>query len=46
MDWYIEEKGGDVIVIEPKHFGGAFLTDAHTAEDLVFVSRTDGRKLA
>jgi hypothetical protein len=41
MDWYIEEKGGGVMVIEPKHFGRAFRTDIHTAGESVFVSRAD-----
>ena len=39
MDWYVEELGGGVMVIEPKCFGRAFLTETHTDEDLVFVSR-------
>ena len=39
MDWYVEELGGGVMVIEPKRFGRAFLTETHTDEDLVFVSR-------
>jgi hypothetical protein len=38
-DWYVKEFGGGVMVIEPKCFGRAFLTQTHTAEDLVFVSR-------
>ena len=41
MDWYVEEHGGGVMVIEPKCFGRAFLTETHTAEDLVFVSRAE-----
>ena len=41
MDWYVEEQGGGVMVIEPKCFGRAFLTETHTAEDLVFVSRAE-----
>jgi hypothetical protein len=39
MDWYIEEHGGGVMVIEPKCFGRVFLTDTHGEEDLVLVSR-------
>ena len=27
MDWYVEEHGGGVMVIEPKYFGQAFLTE-------------------
>ena len=38
MDWYVEEQGGGVMIIEPKYFGRAFLRETHT-EDLVFVSR-------
>ena len=45
MDWYVEEHGGDVMVIETKYFGQAFLTETQTAEDLVFVSRAEDRKL-
>jgi hypothetical protein len=41
MDWYVQEHGGGVMVIEPKCFGRAFLTETHTAEDLVFVSRAE-----
>jgi len=43
-DWYVEEQGGGVMVIEPKCFGRAFLTETHTAENLVFVSRAEDRK--
>jgi hypothetical protein len=45
MDWYVEEHGGGVMVIEPKYFGQAFLTETQTEEDLVFVSRAEDRKL-
>jgi hypothetical protein len=45
MDWYVEEYGGAVMVIEPKCFGRPFLTQTHTAEDLVFVSGAEDRKL-
>ena len=44
MDWYVEEHGGGVMVIEPKYFGHAFLTETHI-DHLVFVSRADDRKL-
>lgn len=37
-DWYMEQ-GPGVMVIEPKHFGRAFIRDTEAAEDLVFVSR-------
>jgi hypothetical protein len=43
MDWYVEELGGGVMVIEPKRFGRAFLTESHSDEDLVFVSRAEGQ---
>jgi hypothetical protein len=45
MDYYVEEHGGGVMVIEPKCFGRAFLTDTHTDEDLVLVSRAEELKL-
>jgi hypothetical protein len=45
FSWYVEEHGGGVMVIEPKCFGRAFLTETHTAEDLVFVPRAEDRKL-
>jgi hypothetical protein len=38
-EWYVERYGGGVMIIEPKRFGLAFLSQTHTAEDLVFVSR-------
>ena len=44
MDWYVEEHGGGVMVIEPKYFGHAFLTETHI-DHLVFVSRAEDRKL-
>ena len=39
LDWYVQEYGGGVMVLEPKHFGRAFLTRTENEEDLVFVSR-------
>lgn len=39
LDWYVREYGGGVMVIEPKRFGRAFLTQTDHEEDLVFVSR-------
>jgi hypothetical protein len=38
-DWYVEEHGGGVMILEPKVFGRAFLTETSTAEELKFVSR-------
>ena len=40
-DWYVQEYGGGVMVLEPKHFGRAFLPEPQTAEDLKFVARQD-----
>ena len=37
-DWYIEENGGGVMVLEPKHFGRAFLR-IPAESDLWFVAR-------
>jgi hypothetical protein len=39
MDWYVEEHGGGVMVLEPKVFGRVFLTSTEDLEDLIFVSR-------
>jgi hypothetical protein len=39
LNWYVQEYGGGVMVLEPKFFGRAFLTQTDDAEDLVFVSR-------
>lgn len=39
MDWYIEEFGGGVMVLEPKYSGRVFLRQTDDAEDLVFVAR-------
>ena len=38
-EWYVKEFGGGVMIIEPKHFGRAFLDEPGKYEDLVFVSR-------
>ena len=38
ISWHVQEFGGGVGVIEPKHFGRAFISDPNTDEDLVFVS--------
>ena len=40
-DWYVQEYGQGVIILEPKNFGRAFLPEPHTAEDLEFVARQD-----
>ncbi len=40
-DWYVQEYGGGVIVLEPKNFGRAFLPEPQTTEDLEFVARGD-----
>ena len=39
LDWYVQECGGGVMVLEPKFFGRAFLSHTENYEDLVFVSR-------
>jgi len=41
-DWYVQEYGGGVMIVElePKGFGHAFLTEAQHDEDLEFVSRS------
>ena len=40
-DCYAKELGDGVMIIEPEHFGHAFLLEADTYEDLVFVSRSN-----
>jgi hypothetical protein len=45
MDCYVEEHGGDVMVIGPKRFGKVFLTQTDTSEDSVFVCRAEDVKL-
>ena len=42
-DWYVREYGGGVMVVEPKNFGRAFLTETSEEEDLVFVCRVNQR---
>jgi len=39
-EWYVKEYGGGVMVVEPKVFGRAFLSNTEGAEDLIFVSRS------
>lgn len=40
-DWYIENEGPGVMVIEPKVFGRAYIQRTEKSEDLVFVSRVE-----
>ncbi len=42
-EWYINECGGGVMIVEPKPkaFGRVFISDTENAEDLIFVSRAD-----
>ena len=39
LDWYVQELGSGVMILEPKFFGHVFLAQTDDAEDLVFVSR-------
>jgi hypothetical protein len=39
IDWYVQELGGVVMVIEPKVFGRVFLAETENQEDLVLVAR-------
>jgi hypothetical protein len=39
-EWYVQEYGGGVMVVEPKVMRRAFLSDTENAEDLIFVSRS------
>jgi hypothetical protein len=39
MDWYVQELGGGVMILNPKVSGRTFMHDTEEAEDLVFVSR-------
>ena len=38
-DWYVQEYGGGVMILEPKCFGRAFSSDPRTDCDLEFVAR-------
>jgi hypothetical protein len=38
-DWYVQEYGRGVMILEPKYFGRAFLPEPQTVEDLEFVAR-------
>lgn len=40
-DWLVKEKGGGVMIGEPKEFGRLFLNDPANYEDLSFTSRKD-----
>jgi hypothetical protein len=40
-DWLVKEKGGGVMIVEPKHFGWLFLNDPANYEDLIFASREE-----
>ena len=40
-NWYVQEYGRGVMILEPKNFGRAFLPEPQTAEDLEFVARQD-----
>ena len=42
-DWLVTEKGGGVMIVEPKHFGRLFVNDPANCEDLVFTSRIQTR---
>ena len=39
LDWYMDEYGGGVMVLEPKHFRRAFLHETQDVGDLRFVAR-------
>jgi len=38
-DWYVQEYGGGVMVLQPGELGRCFVSDTENAEDLDFVSR-------
>jgi hypothetical protein len=40
-DWYVQEYGRGVMILEPRNFGRAFLSEPQAAEDLEFVGRRD-----
>jgi hypothetical protein len=40
-NWYVQEYGRGVMILEPKNFGRAFLPEPQPAEDLEFVARQD-----
>jgi hypothetical protein len=39
-DWYVQQYGSGVMVVEHKVVGRAFLSDTGDAEELIFVSRS------
>lgn len=39
-EWYVQQYGGGVLVVEPKVFGRAFLPDTEALKDLIYVSRS------
>jgi hypothetical protein len=41
MDWYVEEHGPGVMILEPKAFGRVFIRDTEHVEDLILVSRSE-----
>lgn len=38
-DWFVQEYGSGVMILEPKYFGRAFVSDPSTHCDLEFVAR-------
>lgn len=40
-DWLVKEKGGGIMIVEPKTFGRLFLNDPANYEDLTFTSREE-----
>lgn len=43
-DWLMSEFGPGAMVLEPKFYKeGTFVTDTENAEDLILVSRSDGK---
>jgi hypothetical protein len=40
-DWYLQELGPGVMILEPKVFGRVFVTNTETEPALVFVARAD-----
>ena len=44
-DWYVQEHGGGVMVVEPKAFGRVFIPadQLEETEDLEFVARASGQ---
>ena len=40
-DWYVQQYGGGVMVLQPGYTGHCFISDTENAEDLVLVSRAE-----